>query len=510
MLPPLHNKLLGGVRGDDKESTISISKLPPAVPEDCPEPLLSTPSSVASSQKIEAKNARCRKRDAFGQNKPGSEETPQKNIENDAIKAATTSRFTIGKSDSKSSTVARKLNMAEGKPHNKTITKKVSFSKIGNLSPNKQKPPSDIDTVVPFQKKGPLSPVKKDKIAEPGNKTASQLDVEKPHAVLDQLTPQQIKARIGQVRKLSDLKARIQDLNKNKNFANTGQNKHRRALFSPPKLSKDSVVTFEVEVQKEQLSTVSPISSPIKSLGAKASPRKPTYDGSALLSTKDMPLPTSFKFLSEVFRYVFTSIIFIYQHSILKYGSVMVSIHKTLLPFYSSAVDTIVGMKYNRREIIRVTEIKPAVQVIIRKTFLNKYLRQIRCVFPKAYNYTWEKILNRLGCHTSGEYELQMQPNLSYKETTTTEQSVIGGNSRLKLTPRDSVERLKIFKNSLFQIVKEYHEEFLKNAGFPLEQMEKITKWHSNFDVEEHCPEIDTVDFPLKPQVERITPKGDF
>ena len=86
----------------------------------------------------------------------------------------------------------------------------------------------------------------------------------------------------------------------------------------------------------------------------KASPRKaiPAFVRYQELAQPDklLPLPNRYKALTEIFR----------------------------------SVDVIVSMKFNRKEIIRVPDLKPAVQNITRKNFSEFYLRQIRCVFPKV------------------------------------------------------------------------------------------------------------------------------
>ena len=96
--------------------------------------LLSTPSDKDSCTKLEAANARTRKRDAFGQCKD-DHESPINTI----------TRFTIGKSDfAKSTNVKRKLVMNDRKStsiatETNTVPEKkvVAFSKFGNLSPVK-------------------------------------------------------------------------------------------------------------------------------------------------------------------------------------------------------------------------------------------------------------------------------------------------------------------------------------------------------------------------------------
>jgi chromatin licensing and DNA replication factor 1 len=259
-------------------------------------------------------------------------------------------------------------------------------------------------------------------------------------------------------------------------------------LFSPPKLSKEEV-TIEVVVPKTK-PIVSPVTSPVKA-GIKASPRKDPpahlkYDD-LRVPDKFLPLPRKYKFLAEVFR----------------------------------SVDDIVAMKFNRREIIRVSAMKPAVQNIIRKTFDNSLLRQIRCVFPKSYIYTWEKILDRLGRHSSGDYELHMVPDLNYN----VQGSLVNYNAHgslelqedfrakyFKLGPKERIERVKLFNHALLEIAKEYHKEFLNSINWTKEDLGKkeIFKWHPKFDPEEHCPDIDTVDFPPKPHVERISNAKDM
>lgn len=305
-----------------------------------------------------------------------------------------------------------------------------------------------------------------------GEKSSAQKETEATFDRLEKCTPAEVKAKIGQVKKLSDLKARLQALNTDKNFATTGENKHRRQLFSPPQLSKEDV-TLEIETLKPK-PIVSPITSPVKS-DIKASPRKiPQYIKHADLLIPDgyMPLPRKYKFLAEIFR----------------------------------SVDDVVGMKFNRHEIVRVSALKSAVQNIIRKTFHNDYLRQIRCVFPKAYIYTWEKILDRLGRHSSGDYELQMLPDMTYNESSTSASENTGNKGCRKLGPKEKVERVRLFNHSLLQIAKDYHQDFLISLGWTKKELDKeITKWHSKFDVEEHCPDIDIVEFPSKPSVERMS-----
>ena len=403
-----------------------------------PDAILSTPES---SRCGEASNSRTHKKDRAEAKEPV---------------------FSMGKVEK---SVKKRLNM-----------NRVKFVKSGNLSPTKK------DAVASFERKGLLSPKKADSIVPPSvstpeksrdsrsvtAKTSEAEKVEKVAGKLAKLTPAEIKSRIGQVNKLSDLKAQLKNLQKDKNIVKSVENKpnHKRALFNDLRPTTEPI-RLEVEVPKQSRT-------PVKASPIKASPRKqiPAHIKYADLTQPDryLPLPSKYKFLTEVFR----------------------------------NVDQIVSMKFNRKEIIRVTDIKPAVQNIMRKNFTNHYLRQIRCVFPKAYHYIWEKINDRLGRHT-GDYELHMSPKLDTAQVGSEGLSLNQLNLKRKtesMTPQIKVERVKLFQHALLTIVKDYHQDFLLNMGIEVEE-NKLTKWHRDFDIES-CPEIDTVEFPVKPHVEKL------
>jgi len=56
-------------------------------------------------------------------------------------------------------------------------------------------------------------------------------------------------------------------------------------------------------------------------------------------------------------------------------------------------------MKHNRQEVIRVENVKPAIEKVLRKTVTDGYLKQIRCVFPSAYNFSWERVRQEFHIH---------------------------------------------------------------------------------------------------------------
>ena len=49
------------------------------------------------------------------------------------------------------------------------------------------------------------------------------------------------------------------------------------------------------------------------------------------------------------------------------------------------STDTVVSMLFNRREPIIFSKLAKAVQDMMRKNFGEKFLKQIKCVFPQAY-----------------------------------------------------------------------------------------------------------------------------
>merc|ERR1719510_970118 len=103
-----------------------------------------------------------------------------------------------------------------------------------------------------------------------------------------------------------------------------------------------------------------------------------------------------------------------------------------------------------------------------------------------------------------------MIPELDYNKSAYASEA-IDPKGHVKLGPKEKVERLKLFNHSLLQIAKDYHKDFLINLGWTEKDLEKdVYKWHQKFDIEEHCPEIDTVDFPPKPHVEKMSNAKDM
>ena len=61
----------------------------------------------------------------------------------------------------------------------------------------------------------------------------------------------------------------------------------------------------------------------------------------------------------------------------------------------------------------------------------------------------------------------------------------------------------QVFKHNLLTIVQDHHEAFLRQNGFPI-SIAAVAAWHPDFDCDS-LPDVDMVDFPTKPYVEKVT-----
>ena len=217
-----------------------------------------------------------------------------------------------------------------------------------------------------------------------------------------------------------------------------------------PKLSKGGLeVKYEVNIPK--LIKIPP--SPVK-----ASPRKQAVHAAEavvdkvklLQPSKELNLPQTYKELAEIFC----------------------QIDNILL----------LKMKYSPR--LSLDELKKHVKTVTDgKSLTENHLKQILCVYPKSYNFSWLR--------KGKEYELLIELNTedSYQKSFNVKDLV----QRLKYQEG----RLKYFEHLLLTIVQDHHQEFLNNQNIDMKN-EEIHRWHKNFDLDS-CSAIDILDFPPKP-----------
>ncbi|XP_050527571.1 DNA replication factor Cdt1 [Daktulosphaira vitifoliae] len=160
----------------------------------------------------------------------------------------------------------------------------------------------------------------------------------------------------------------------------------------------------------------------------------PSKKYSSLADTKALPLPFKYRVLDELFK----------------------------------SMETMTSMMYSRKEKITFNKLKRGIQQMTRKNFTEEHLAQIKTVAPDFYTFSLVK-----SPKDKSSFELVIAP--SYGSTKETNVDLIELTSHRK----------KVFSNSLLDIVKEHHREYLNKLIPPIViDKEKITRWHPEFDVE--------------------------
>ncbi|XP_077983245.1 DNA replication factor Cdt1-like [Glandiceps talaboti] len=169
------------------------------------------------------------------------------------------------------------------------------------------------------------------------------------------------------------------------------------------------------------------------------------------------------------------------------------------------SVDTIVSLLRNRSEVCTFAKLKGAVQEMVRKTFEQKNLGQIKTVYPSAYVFRQEKGIpysrNGLKC---SDYQLTIDANV---ESESSEKS--RGEKSHKLTSGKLIERKNIFHHRLVDIVKYHHANFLSTLTPPMSvPSDKITRWHPKFPVDQ-VPDVEPAPLPEAPNIMKYTTAKD-
>ena len=319
-----------------------------------------------------------------------------------------------------------------------------------------------------------------DKVAQPQVKEATRpsqavedKSVADTSATLNKLTPQKIKANLGNVKNVSDLKERLRQLNK---FKVPENNKKTVGI---PKLSEGPISLSISVTSPRKTFPASPAKKRQPSLPPASPQKKVSHSIGDLLAapnstSKELPLPHHYKVCLDNF----------------------------------GRMDELVRIKYNRSQVCHVEDLRKDVQIATRRDFKDSHLRQIRCVFPTAFVYKWERGRGRSGQQLA--YELNVTPNMSYKKDMdegkarpTAEELATTPSSFVRLEPKQLTERKRIFEGLLLSMVRDAHAKFLASIGLEVEAA-KVTKWHDDFDVE-LCGEVDGEDLPAMPGGQRLT-----
>lgn len=150
-------------------------------------------------------------------------------------------------------------------------------------------------------------------------------------------------------------------------------------------------------------------------------------------------------------------------------------------------VDTICNIMQNRKETITFRKLKASVEELMKRNFYEKYLSQIKKVFPDAFVYQLRK-LKVFGQGNKMQWELVIQIN----------------DVSDHLSPECLIKRRMKLRNALLNQLKAYHGEFLSTLNPPINvDPTKIKRWHPEFDLEK-VPDIEESPLPQIPVEDSI------
>ncbi|XP_041987368.1 DNA replication factor Cdt1 [Aricia agestis] len=226
----------------------------------------------------------------------------------------------------------------------------------------------------------------------------------------------------------------------------------RNDLLSPTKTDKTEA-RQSVFLSPRKV-VVSPIKSPSK---------EPAYIRHASLASAptSLPLPHHYRFLAELFR----------------------------------SMETVVALLYNRSEKITFTKLKPSIQEMLKRNFTEKYLSQIKHLVPDFYNFEVQKGKSFSNSANKESYELVISPNFP--------------NDIKIMNPSVLLERRRYFYNTLLQLVKKHHKQYLSTLDPPMDIPDsKLVRWHPEFELEK-VPEVECAKLPEVPNAEKYSSAED-
>ncbi|XP_053606454.1 DNA replication factor Cdt1 [Plodia interpunctella] len=221
-----------------------------------------------------------------------------------------------------------------------------------------------------------------------------------------------------------------------------------------PKSEETPVITPQRPLISPRKVVVSPVKSPSK---------VPAYIKHASLATSStsLPLPHQYRFLAELFR----------------------------------GMETVVALLYNRNEKITFAKLKPSIQEMLKRNFTEKHLAQIKHLVPDFYNYEVQKIKNFSTSTHKEAYELIITPNFP--------------NDIKVMNPSVLLERRRYFYDTLLQLVKKHHAQFLSTLDPPMVIPDnKLVRWHPEFELEK-VTEVDCSKLPEMPNNEKYSSAQD-
>lgn len=189
----------------------------------------------------------------------------------------------------------------------------------------------------------------------------------------------------------------------------------------------------------------------------------PAYIRHAALATNStsLPLPHHYRFLAEIFR----------------------------------GMETVVALLYNRNEKVTFAKLKPSIQEMLKRSFTEKHLAQIKHLVPDFYNFEVQKVKNFSASAHKDAYELIVTPNFP--------------NDIKIMNPSVLLERRRYFFDTLLQLVKKHHAQYLLTLDPPMViPDDKLARWHPEFEIEK-LPEVEWAKLPEIPNAEKLSTAQD-
>lgn len=177
-------------------------------------------------------------------------------------------------------------------------------------------------------------------------------------------------------------------------------------------------------------------------------------------------------------------------------------------------LDSVCAMFFNRKEVITMKKLKPAVQRMLRRNFTETHLAQIKHLYPEAFVFTQMKMRNYGSASKQDYFQLVVTPNVegvpNNKMLQIDEDNVLQSALTNAMNPHVMTERLQKLQRKLLERTINEHEKFLQSLDPPIVlDKQKLTRWHPSFDLES-CPDVELAPLPQPPNVEKYSSAKDI
>lgn len=473
-------------------------------------------------------------KDALSQPTPSSKILQDDDISNLKNVITTRSGRTIKRIGVNNPQVLAKISKVEASLKQQKL---VKFVKKGNMSPRKSPPTPQkeqqqqqiledttsiqtdqsvstnlaANTNITNEDRGMKTPVKQI-IKDPHRKDPSQLK----SMVRKELNFDEVKTKVSRHEKLHELKEslkRIQELEKTRKAQEEANRRLRERGAStsknPNQVTLKEFKTIELEV----------LTSPTKGFKTPTKVVPPTPDKNELMSPKHTPVSKRVLFSPTKDGSPAKMVVPpAYQKFMHLVETSKTSLHlpykyRQLIETFK-CLDSVCAMFFNRKEVITLKKLRPAVQRMLRKNFTETHLAQIRHLYPEAFVFTQMKMRNYGSASKQDYFQLVVTPNVegvpNNKMVQIDEDNVLQSALSNAMNPQVMTERLQKFQRILLERTKKEHEKFLLSLDPPIVlDKQKLTRWHPSFDLES-CPDIELGSLPQPPNVEKYSSAKDI